>query len=182
MWRAASWSFCGGGGEGGFGASTTTSTSTQPTAAQTASRARALSSLAAALSSLARERSLAVLLTNQVTTRPVAAVDRRASNVALASMAPILLPPTSVLVPALGDSWGHVPTTRLMLSWSSSGSSDESYNNRRVAELVKSPSLPPGRAEFEVTGEGIRGARGGVGGGGLGGGGSKKRPAAGAAS
>lgn len=209
VWRASGWSSSSSGGSlSSFSAANaaTTATATGATAAfsssssssavaQTASRARALSSIAASLSSLARERGLAVLLTNQVTTRPVAPVDRsfasplnpghqqnqdrnqgsglEGSNSALARTAP-----SSILVPALGDSWGHVPTTRLMLSWqraspssssSSASSSSFSSSQRRIAELVKSPSLPPGRVEFEVTGEGIRGPRSSGGGGGGGG-------------
>ena len=171
------------GAAGAAALSSSSSSSSASSAAQTASRARALASLAASLSSLARERGLAVLLTNQVTTRPAAPADRGASRHRAGRHQPPAAssPPPSVLVPALGDSWGHVPTTRLMLSWASSWpsstsssststSSSSSSRQRRVAELVKSPSLPPGRAEFEVTGEGIRGPRSSGGGGGRGGG------------
>ena len=202
VWRASGWN--GGLSSCSISSSSTTSrtaaaanaaassSSSSSSAAQTASRARALSSLAASLSTLAREKGLAVLLTNQVTTRPVALVDRLSFHQDQNDQN--ALPPSasssssSVLVPALGDSWGHVPTTRLMLSWSwqqqqqqqehgvgnasstSSSFSSSSSRQRRVAELVKSPSLPPGRAEFEVTGEGIRGPRSSGGGGGGGGG------------
>ena len=184
-------------GARGTAAPSSSSSSSSSSASQTASRARALSSIAASLSSLARERGLAVLLTNQVTTRPVAPVDRNfvspnpqnhrssldgGGNSALPSSSSS---PSSILVPALGDSWGHVPTTRLMLSWQRAGSSSSSFfsssssSQRRFADLVKSPSLPPGMAEFEVTGEGFRGPRSSVGGGG-GGGGGRAATAAGA--
>jgi RAD51-like protein 2 len=90
---------------------------------------RALAATAAALAALARDRSLAVVLTNQVTTRVTAGEGAR-------------------LVPALGVGWAHAPTTRVLLRWRAGA---------RVACLVKSPALPAGRAAYVVTGDGVRG-------------------------
>lgn len=115
----------------------------------TAARARHLSSLAQQLNSLAHSHSLAVrtahpgcdemclllitlwlclfvrvlglsqmVLINQVTTK----MERMASGEMRAQ-----------LVPALGESWSHAVTSRVMLFW---------QDNVRHARLVKSPSRP----------------------------------------
>ena len=54
------------------------------------------------------------------------------------------------LVPALGDSWAHAATSRLMLYW---------QDDSRRAFLYKSPSQPAAAAAFDITGEGVRGVR-----------------------
>ena len=59
----------------------------------------------------------------------------------------------SHLVPALGESWGHAPTHRLLLH-----ASDEAVNGRRTrwATIFKSPSRPEQSAPYQVTADGIR--------------------------
>ena len=99
-------------------------------AATAGARARALAATAASLSSLARDRGIAVVVTNQVTTR--VAADGGGAR----------------LVPALGVAWAHAPTVRVLLHW---------RRGARTATLVKSPSLPAGSAAYVVTEDGVRG-------------------------
>jgi RAD51-like protein 2 len=72
--------------------------------------------------------SAAVVLTNQVTTK--------------------LTGGSTFLAPALGESWAHACTSRVMLSWE---------NGQRVATLVKSPSRKSDCKTFQVTSAGVRG-------------------------
>nr|XP_028564737.1 DNA repair protein RAD51 homolog 3 isoform X2 [Podarcis muralis] len=53
----------------------------------------------------------------------------------------------SSLVPALGESWGHVATVRLILHWD---------NKHRLATLYKSPSQKESTVPFCVTTHGFR--------------------------
>ncbi|NXX76541.1 RA51D protein, partial [Urocolius indicus] len=76
--------------------------------------------LARELKTLAREFSLAVVVTNQVT---------RESS-------------TGPLKPALGRSWSFVPSTRLLLE--TREASGEKSTKQRVASLAKSPRQPTG--------------------------------------
>jgi RAD51-like protein 2 len=119
-----------------------------------AGRAAALAATAAALSTLARSRGIAVVLTNQVTTR--LGGGGGGGGEGGGGGASGVTPPPSRLVPALGPAWAHVPSTRVLLHWGAGG--------RRLATLVKSPSLPGGCAEYEVTPDGVRGVSGGGGG------------------
>ena len=57
----------------------------------------------------------------------------------------------SMLIPALGDSWGHAASTRVILYWDS--------NHQRLAHVFKSPSMPPATVPFLVCQDGIRGLR-----------------------
>ncbi|KAI8813665.1 Rad51C protein [Cladochytrium replicatum] len=50
------------------------------------------------------------------------------------------------LLPALGDSWGHACTHRIMLFWE---------NSARMANVMKSSSSPSVTVAFAVTGKGI---------------------------
>ena len=52
------------------------------------------------------------------------------------------------LVPALGDSWAHAATHRVILHW---------HEGRRRAFIYKSPTQPAAAAEYTVTREGVRG-------------------------
>ncbi len=58
------------------------------------------------------------------------------------------------LIPALGESWAHATTTRLLLM------NDEhrhgQNHQRRICKLCKSPHKPSGRALFSITQFGIR--------------------------
>eukprot|EP00884_Botryococcus_braunii_P002529 jgi/Botrbrau1/12277/Bobra.0323s0017.1 len=96
-----------------------------------AQRTRLLSQMAQQLLHLAQLHDVAVVLMNQVTTR-------------------ISEGKQSSLVPALGESWAHAATTRVILYW---------QDQTRNAFLYKSPSLPAKSAQYLVTSEGIRGQR-----------------------
>eukprot|EP00557_Chaetoceros_sp_GSL56_P002912 CAMPEP_0176486954 /NCGR_PEP_ID=MMETSP0200_2-20121128/5856_1 /TAXON_ID=947934 /ORGANISM="Chaetoceros sp., Strain GSL56" /LENGTH=433 /DNA_ID=CAMNT_0017883715 /DNA_START=125 /DNA_END=1426 /DNA_ORIENTATION=+ len=61
---------------------------------------------------------------------------------------------SSSLVPALGESWAHAMTTRLLLTFPSDSNSS---SKRRLCKLVKSPHKPEGTAIFTITEFGIRG-------------------------
>ncbi|NXG84802.1 RA51D protein, partial [Stercorarius parasiticus] len=83
--------------------------------------------LAKELKTLAREFSLAVVVTNQVT---------RDSS-------------TGALKPALGRSWSFVPSTRVLLE--SKEATWEKATTRRVASLAKSPRQPTGiQVELDI--------------------------------
>lgn len=57
-------------------------------------------------------------------------------------------PTGTFLAPALGESWAHACTSRLMLSWE---------NGQRLATLIKSPSRRADSKAFQVTAIGVRG-------------------------
>ncbi|XP_051971888.1 DNA repair protein RAD51 homolog 3-like isoform X4 [Xyrauchen texanus] len=92
-------------------------------------RTRLLNGLAQQLIQLATQRSVAVVLTNQMTTR--------VSN------------GQSKLVPALGESWGHAATQRLILHWE---------GLKRLASLYKSPSQMEATIQYQITVQGFRDA------------------------
>eukprot|EP00250_Pteridium_aquilinum_P033384 c5535_g1_i1 orf=459-773(+) len=89
-------------------------------------RTRILSSIGQKLMRLSELYGVAVVLVNQVTTKFSGG--------------------NSKLVPALGESWSHACTNRLILYWES---------NQRFAYMFKSPSLPSVTAPFSVSPEGI---------------------------
>ncbi|XP_010544643.1 PREDICTED: DNA repair protein RAD51 homolog 3 [Tarenaya hassleriana] len=90
-------------------------------------RTRVLSEMALKFMKLAKTFSLAVVLLNQVTTK----YTEGSFQLAL----------------ALGDSWSHSCTNRVILYWN---------GEERYAYIDKSPSLPSASAPFSVTGRGIR--------------------------
>ncbi|PNW86948.1 hypothetical protein CHLRE_02g102500v5 [Chlamydomonas reinhardtii] len=94
-----------------------------------AQRTRVVTGMAQQLISLAQTHNVAVVLMNQVTTK-------------------VLEGGGSKLVPALGESWGHAASTRVMLTWGP--------DNERHAQMIKSPHLPLGDAAFAVTADGLR--------------------------
>ncbi|GLC45214.1 DNA repair protein rad51c [Pleodorina starrii] len=96
-----------------------------------AQRTRIITAMAQQLITAAQTYGVAVVLMNQVTTK-------------------VLEDGSSKLVPALGESWGHAASTRVMLHWGS-------HDNERHAQLFKSPHLPPGDVAFAVTADGVRG-------------------------
>lgn len=64
------------------------------------------------------------------------------------------------LIPALGESWAHAVTTRLLLSADISNGgvlTRADRHQRRICTLVKSPHKPSGTASFIITEYGIRG-------------------------
>ncbi|XP_059651566.1 DNA repair protein RAD51 homolog 3 [Cornus florida] len=90
-------------------------------------RTRLLSGMALKLMKLAKKFSVAVVLLNQVTTK----YSEGSFNLTL----------------ALGDSWSHTCTNRVILYWN---------GNERYAYIDKSPSLRSASAPYSVTGKGIR--------------------------
>uniref|UniRef100_A0A8D3ANX9 DNA repair protein RAD51 homolog 3 n=1 Tax=Scophthalmus maximus TaxID=52904 RepID=A0A8D3ANX9_SCOMX len=90
-------------------------------------RTRVLYGLAQQLAAIATRHLVAVVLTNQMTTR--------------------LRGNQSQLVPALGESWGHAPTIRLLLQWSGS---------QRLATVFKSPSHADATIQYQITSDGFR--------------------------
>jgi len=92
-------------------------------------RSRQLALYASRLSQLASDYYLASVVVNQMTTK----VDATG---------------TSQLVPALGESWAHAVTTRLVLSVST---------EHRLCTLAKSPRLPLDTSEYQIVAAGIRG-------------------------
>ncbi|XP_077235561.1 RAS associated with diabetes protein 51C isoform X2 [Tasmannia lanceolata] len=92
-------------------------------------RTRILSGLALKLMKLAKKFCLAVVLLNQVTTK--------------------FMEGSFQLTLALGDSWSHACTNRVILYWN---------GNERYAYIDKSPSLQSASAPLSVTGKGIRNA------------------------
>eukprot|EP00128_Syssomonas_multiformis_P014588 Colp12_sorted_trinity150504_noHs@29739 len=92
-------------------------------------RTRLLAQCALQLLRLAATYNCAVVLTNQMTTK----LDGPANR--------------SRLVPALGESWGHASTNRVLLYWN---------QGRRCATLFKSPNLQASTVEYAVELEGVR--------------------------
>ncbi|PON34628.1 DNA recombination and repair protein [Parasponia andersonii] len=90
-------------------------------------RTRLLSGMALKLMNLAKTFNLAVVIFNQVTTK----YTEGSFQLAL----------------ALGDSWSHSCTNRVILFWN---------GDERYAYIDKSPSLRSASAPFSVTGKGIR--------------------------
>jgi len=91
-------------------------------------RTRILQTLATQLMNIATTCNVAIVMVNQVTTR--------INNA------------STILVPALGESWTHAATIRVML---------HSKDGNRWASLVKSPTNQNNAVPFVVLPEGIRG-------------------------
>lgn len=94
-------------------------------------RTRILNGLAQSFIKIAHDHDLAVVFMNQMTTRVKKDKHQQSS-----------------LVPALGESWGHACTIRIILFWE---------GNSRLANLYKSPSKKEMTVPFNVTCDGIRG-------------------------
>uniref|UniRef100_A0AAQ4QQ84 DNA repair protein RAD51 homolog 3 n=1 Tax=Gasterosteus aculeatus aculeatus TaxID=481459 RepID=A0AAQ4QQ84_GASAC len=90
-------------------------------------RTRLLNGLAQQLISMATSHKIAVLMTNQMTTR--------------------LRGGQSQQVPALGESWGHAATIRLLLHWA---------GPQRLANVFKSPNHMGATVRYQITSEGFR--------------------------
>jgi RAD51-like protein 2 len=84
--------------------------------------------------------SLAIFVINQMTTKIGIAEDSDQTKGTSRSR----------LIPALGESWAHSTTSRLILSYS------KVHPGARECRLVKSPHKPTGVAMFNVTTDGIR--------------------------
>lgn len=90
-------------------------------------RTRLLNGLAQQLIAMATNHDIAVLMTNQMTTR--------------------LQGGHSQLVPALGENWGHAPTIRLLLHW---------MGPRRLVAIFKSPGHMDSTIQYQITPDGFR--------------------------
>ncbi|XP_075706526.1 DNA repair protein RAD51 homolog 3 isoform X5 [Rhinoderma darwinii] len=90
-------------------------------------RTRLLNTLAQQLINIANQHKLAVVLTNQMTTRIGSS--------------------ESLLVPALGESWGHAATNRIILHWE---------RLQRFAALYKTPNQKDITVPFQITHKGFR--------------------------
>ena len=109
-------------------------------------RARLLMAAAQALNELASSRELAVVLVNQVTTA-VSAGQGQGQGQGQAAAAGGGGSGATLLKPALGESWSHAASNRVMLSWRDGG---------RVAELVKSTAYASAAVPYEVNTHGVR--------------------------
>ncbi|KAL7535008.1 hypothetical protein ACHAXR_006205 [Thalassiosira sp. AJA248-18] len=107
-----------------------------------------LTRMAGFLTELASEFDLAVVAMNHLTTR----IEKDDINNAGGTK----------LVPALGESWAHSITSRLMIDFHTTADASHSTGTHSMDEvrrctLVKSPHKPPGNALFMITDKGIRG-------------------------
>eukprot|EP01084_Bolivina_argentea_P075149 136254_1 len=101
-------------------------------------RARVLCDMAQLLHECAYSQGVAVLLVNHMTTQVPQRSDSKGGRWG------------SWLTPALGDSWAHFVTNRIIFSQG---------DGCRYAELVKSARLKPGVSQFAITTQGIRGVK-----------------------
>jgi RAD51-like protein 2 len=92
-------------------------------------RTRILNTIAQTLRRIATIHQIAIVIVNQMTTK---ISDSRVVG--------------SVMVPALGESWGHACTHRMILLWK---------GGERVAWLCKSSTLEEGFGTFDITSSGI---------------------------
>jgi len=127
------------------------------------SRTRQLASVAAYLSDLSANFDLAVVAVNQMTTKIGAGVGSSSGGGGPESDTY----GDSRLVPALGESWAHSTTTRLLLTMDGGfqavamglgGIEGGEGGATRRCRLVKSPHKPAGVAAFQVLEQGIRDA------------------------
>ncbi|KAJ3287005.1 DNA repair protein rad51c [Borealophlyctis nickersoniae] len=91
-------------------------------------RTRLLNGMAQQFRKFADENDLAVVLMNQMTTKILRTNQSDSSS--------------ATLVPALGDSWGHACTNRVILFW---------QNNVRHAVLTKSPNMQERTVQYAIT-------------------------------
>ena len=105
-----------------------------------------LTRMAAFLTELASEFDLAVVAMNHLTTRIEKDDNSNTGSV-------------TKMVPALGESWAHSVTSRLMIDHYRQfvHTSDTSSSEIRTCTLVKSPHKPTGTSLFKITDKGIRG-------------------------
>ncbi|XP_075994098.1 DNA repair protein RAD51 homolog 3 [Genypterus blacodes] len=90
-------------------------------------RTRLLNGLAQQLISMATTHNIAVVITNHMTTK--------------------LRHGQSQLVPALGETWGHAASQRLLLRWES---------GLRLASILKSPAHTDTTVQYQITADGFR--------------------------
>jgi len=103
-----------------------------------------LTRMAAFLTELASEFDLAVVAMNHLTSR----IEKDGNNNKSGTK----------LVPALGESWAHSVTSRLIIDhYRQLHTTDGSMDEVRTCTLVKSPHKPSGTSLFKITDKGIRG-------------------------
>ena len=103
------------------------------------SRTRSLTKIAAFLTDLATRFEIAVVVINQMTTKIGGGLNDAPHS------------DQTRIMPALGESWAHCTTTRLLLS--------NYKDNIRKCTLVKSPHKPSGCAFYTVNEIGVREAK-----------------------
>jgi len=108
-------------------------------------RTKSLVTIAAHLSHLASKYNMAIVILNQMTTKVISAEQQEGE------LMDCILYNDTRLVPALGDSWAHSTTTRLLLSFD-----DSTMPTKRKCQLIKSPHKPGGMAYFAITDYGMR--------------------------
>ena len=131
-------------------------------------RNRQLTVAAQQLAQLAVQYHLAAVAMNQMTTKFVpttsaannhSTTSHNSSMTTTTTATATTTTTTSQLVPALGESWAHAVTTRILLSsfTTTTGINAPPVVVRRTCTLVKSPRLPTGSADYQVLECGIRG-------------------------
>jgi RAD51-like protein 2 len=119
-------------------------------------RTRSLAEMAQKLMALATAKEVAVILMNQVTTKVIKVHNNINNNGGRdrqqqgAGSSCNNLTTVTRLVPALGDSWAHAATNRIVLYWK---------DGTRQAFVYKSPTRPAATAEYTVTQDGVRSRR-----------------------
>jgi RAD51-like protein 2 len=122
-------------------------------------RTRLLTQQAAFLARTAVDFGLAVVAINQMTTQFSSRANHNGGSRSSSSISGSGAVATQTcLVPALGESWAHAVTTRLLLTCSTGGGGGNAEEEQRTCHLVKSPRLPSGQAVYSVTAQGVRGA------------------------
>lgn len=145
--------------------STTQLSSASATTMDYATRTQHLNATAAALTSMSVQHQLAIVAVNQMTTKftkdDVMINENDPNHVNSNVCRDSSTTPRTKLIPALGESWAHAVTSRLILnkSMSYSNSNDtEEHQQYRICSLTKSPRLPSGEAHLLITNAGIRGS------------------------
>ncbi len=129
---------------------------TQCSSSDYKSRTKSLTNIAALLSDVANKYNLAVVVINQMTTRSGSSgADSNNFNVNSNNVGGGDGNSDWKLIPALGESWAHATTTRLLLM-NDENRHGQDRHQRRICKLCKSPHRPSGMALFSITQFGIR--------------------------
>jgi RAD51-like protein 2 len=131
-------------------------------------RTKQLSTIISDLNILANTYNLAVIAINQMTTKRITQYNSNENNENTTPNDALGFNnnTNNIIVPALGESWAHSVTIRLVLSSSLSMRNNNNNNSksnntnerqqRRTCTLVKSPSLPSGSIDYQILESGIR--------------------------
>jgi len=126
-------------------------------------RTKSLATMAAFLGELASNFNIAVIVINQMTTK-MGSLDTGIDGDTILGYGKGESNTITNLVPALGESWAHATTTRLLLmhdkacdeTMDNENSGTIGYNSKRICKLVKSPHKPAAIAYFIITENGLR--------------------------